>query len=145
MAGLVTGRGATLTYGTTTTWLAKSISIGGFDVTRPSIDTSYLGTTGVRTKMGGDLYELSSITAPFFVEPDELATGGLCSFDDILFDTGNAAAAESAITLTLADAGAATFAGAGHVVGIGLQEIVIDQLITGEITVQWNDWPTIAE
>lgn len=147
MAGLATGRGATLTYGTTTTWLAKTISIGGFDVTRPSIDTSYLGTTGVRTKIGGDLYELSSITAPFFVEPDELATTGLCSFDDILFDTGNAAAAEGGdgITLTLGDAGNATFKAAGHVVGIGLQEIVIDQLITGEITVQWNDWPTIAE
>jgi len=145
MAGLTTGGGAALTYGTTTTWLAKSMSIGGFDVTRPSIDTSYLGTTGVRTKIGGDLYELSSITAPFFVEPDELATGGLCSFDDVLFDAGEAAAAESAITLTLGDAGAATFAGAGHVVGISVDDIALDQLVTGSITFQWNDWPTIAE
>lgn len=148
MAGLATGAGAALSYGTTTTWLAKSISIGGFDITRPSIDTSYLGTTGCRTKIGGDLYELSSFTAPFFIEPDELATGGICSFDDILFDAGEAAASEGGtpkITLTLGDAGAATFIGSGHVVGISVDDIALDQLLTGSITLQWDDWPVIAE
>jgi hypothetical protein len=144
MAGLVTGRGTTLGFGSTTTWTPKYVSFSGFGAQRPSIDTSYLGTTGARTKIGGDLYEISPMTAPFFLEPDELATGGLCSLDDILFDSGNASAAET-MTLTLADAGAATMAATGHVVGVDIQEIVIDQLVMAELTVQFNDWPTIAE
>jgi len=146
MAGLVTGRGATLTIGSgTTTWLPKHPSIGGFSWERPSIDTSHLGTTGCRTKIGGDLYELSSFTSPFFVEPDELATTGICSFDDILYTSNNAASSEASLILTLADAGAATFTASGHVVGVSVEEIAIDQLITGTITWQWDDTPTIAE
>lgn len=144
MAGLVTGRGAALAFGTTgAAFLPKFVSIGGFDLTRPSIDTSYLGTTGVRTKIGGDLYELSSVTSPFFIEPDEMVTG-FSVIDTLLFDAGNAAASET-ITLTLPDTGAATFAGSGHVTGFALQEIAIDQLIMGEITFQWDDWPAITE
>lgn len=144
MAGLVTGRGTTLGFGTTTTWTPKYVSIGGFGAQRPSIDTSYLGTTGTRTKRGGDLYDISPFTAPFFIEPDELATGGLCSLDDILFDTGNASASE-VVTLTMSDTGAATVGGSAHVVGIDFQEFVIDQLVMAELTVQFDDWPTIAE
>lgn len=144
MAGLVTGAGTTLGFGTTATWSPKYTQIGGFGAQRPSIDTSYLGTTGARTKIGGDLYEISPITAPFFIEPDEMATLNFCSLDDILFDAGKVSASET-VTLTLADAGAATMAGAAHVTGINIQDIVIDQLVMAELSVQFNDWPTIAE
>jgi hypothetical protein len=141
---LITGRGCTLTMGTLMTFAPKITQIGGFGWSRPSIDTSYLGTTGCRTKKGGDLYDLDPITASIFIEPDEFATTNLCSIDDVLYDGGNAANAEN-MTLTFSDSGAATMVASGHVTGFSIDDIVLDGLVTGSFSIQWEDAPTIAE
>lgn len=142
---LATGRGSTLTFGTTSTFTPDITQIGGFGWNRPSLDTSHLGTVGVRTMRGGDLYTLDPVTASIFIEPDEFATTDDTSIADILFDSGAAAASESAITLTFADSGAATMAAAGHITGFTIDDIVIDQLVTGSVTFQWDLSPTISE
>lgn len=56
-----TGHGATITFGTTGgTWLCRQIS--GPEVTKPPVDTSYLGTSTKRTKMAADLEDWGPIT-----------------------------------------------------------------------------------
>ena len=55
-----TGHGASITFGTTGgTWLCRQIS--GPEVTKPPVDTSYLGTATKRTKMPADLEEWGSV------------------------------------------------------------------------------------
>ena len=140
----LSGHGATLGFGTTSTFSPAYTSIGGFSASRSSLDTSHLGTTGARTKIGGDLYDISPFTSNFFIDPSTFATGEACSLDDILFDSGAVSVSETA-TITYPDAGAATVAGSAHVTGVSLPELITDTLAVGDLTVQFDDWPTIAE
>lgn len=144
----VSGHGATLGFGTTTGFTPQYTSIGGFGVSRQSLDTTHLGTTGVRTKIGGDVYDVSPFSAPFFMDPDQVATGEDCAFDDILFTGGTSSAAPLAsqtVTLTYPNAGATTFAGSAHVTGVDFPELATDTLAICSITVQYDDMPAIAE
>lgn len=136
---VVTGHGATLAFGTTTAWAPDYTSIGSMSLERPALDSSHLGTTGVRTKLPGDLYELSPFTASFFFEPEASDN----PFDTLLFDTGVGAAAET-ISLTYPTATILTGAGSGFVTGFEIGELVTDQLMTATITVQYADWPTFS-
>lgn len=140
------GHGATLAFGTTTTFSPGYTSLGGFEATRETLDTSGLATTGVRTKIGGDLYDLGEQTHSYLVDPATLATTEANSIDDILFVGGTGSAAPlGAETITLTLSGGASFAGSGYVTGFAIEEIATDQLIAASITTQYADWPTIAE
>ena len=139
---VLSGHGATLTFGTTTTFAPAYTSHSGFEATRPSLDTSSLVTTGTRTKIGGDLYDLGEQTHSYLLDPTTLVTTEANSIDDILFTGGVVAPSE---TITLTFPGTATIAGSGHVTGFALEEITTDQIIAASITTQWDDWPTIAE
>lgn len=135
------GHGATLAFGTTTTFSPGYTSHSGFEGTRESLDTSVLATTGARTMIGGDLFAVGPQTHTYLFDPTLVDTGEAGSVDDLLFDSGSAAAAET-ITLTLG--GAPSMAGSGHITGFALEEVTTDQLLVASITSQWEDWPTIA-
>lgn len=137
--GLNSGHGATLGFGTTTTWSPDYTSIGSWGYSRPSLDTSHLGTTGARTYIGGDLYAISPFTATFLWDADPAND----PVDTLLFDSGDVTASETA-TISYPDAGASSAAGSAHVTGWEQGELVTDTLMTGTITVQFNDAPTLA-
>jgi len=142
---IISGHGATLTFGTTSTFTPKFTSIGGFEASRESLDTSYLLTTGARTKVGGDLFDVGSFSAPFFFEPDQSETTEDCCFDDIMFDSGSVAASETVtITYPTALATDPTVSGAAHVTAVAIEDLATDTLLVANVTLQWNDWPTFT-
>ena len=137
------GHGAALTFATTAAFAPGYTTIGGFEASRDSLDTSTLATTGARTKIGGDLYDVGPQTHTYLLDPTLLATAEAGSIDDLLFDSGAVAASDSSIVITLAGGG--TFTKDGHVTGFSLEDLSTDQLIAATITTQWNDWPTVAQ
>lgn len=138
------GHGSTLAFGTTTTFSPNYTQLGGIGFTRESLDTTGLATTGARTMIGGDIYAVSPQTHTYLMDPETLATTEANSIDDLLFDSG-AVSADEVITITLANAGASTFAGTGHVTSLEMEDIATDQLLAVSLTTQFNDAPTITE
>lgn len=137
---IVSGHGATLGFGTTSTWSPAYTSIGNWGYNRESLRTSDLSTTGTHTYIGGDLYEITPFSAPFFWDPDPVSGDPV---DTLLFDSGAVSVAET-VTISYPDAGSSSAAGSAHVTGWEQGELVTDTLMTGTITVQWEDAPTLA-
>ena len=64
------GTGASIAFGTSN-FTAEVMSINGNDISRPSIDSSHLGTTGARTFLPGDLVDNGSVELEINFDPDE--------------------------------------------------------------------------
>lgn len=133
MAAIQVGTGATLTFGTST-WTGDLTSISWGGISRPSLDTTHLGTTDARTFIPGDLFDPGELTVEF------------------LFDTDSEppyTASPETITLTFPDSDAASGAGAtaaasGFItsfeVNNPLEEVITATMtikFTGDIT--WSD------
>ena len=142
--GLLSGHGSTLGFGTTSTFSPAYTSIGGFGASRETLRTSVLSTQGAHTTIGGDLFEIEPFTANYYLDPDTLATTEANAIDDLLFDSGAVSAAETA-TVTLPNSGASTIAQTADVTGFRIEDLVTDTIVAASITVQFQDWPTIAE
>ena len=136
------GHGSTLAFGTSTAFSPGYVSIGGFEASRETLDTSTLATTGARTKIEGDLFDVGAQTHPYLFDPAALGAAEANGIDTLLFDTGDAAASET-ITITLN--GGATVAGSGHVSGFALDDLATDAIIAASITTQFNDWPVFTD
>lgn len=143
---IISGHGTTLAFGTTTAFAPGYTTIGGFAATRESLDTSTLATTGARTKIGGDLYEVGAFTSQFFFEPALTGAAEAQCVDTLLFDTGNVAASET-VTITFNDPTAQVqkVSGSAHVTGFALEDMTTNSLLVASVTVQWDDWPTFAD
>lgn len=142
---IISGHGATLGFGTTTTFSPAYTSIGGFEASRESLDTSHLGTGGARTKIGGDLFDVGPFSSSFFFDPQLTATTEGNSVDDLLFDSGEVSASET-VTITYPGAGTGkTCAGSAHVTGFAIEELATDTLLMANITIQFDDWPTFDD
>ena len=63
------GTGATIAFGTSS-WSASIRNIDHSDISRPSLDTSHLGTSANRTFMPGDLVDRGEIELEFLFDPD---------------------------------------------------------------------------
>ena len=142
---IMTGHGATLAFGTTSTFAPAFTSIGGPGWTRDSIDTSALATAGARTMIGGDLWAIAPIACSYLLDPSTLAGVEANSIDSLLFDAAAMTVDESAITITLANTEASTFANGGHITALEIEDLTTDALIAVGLTVQWDDTPTIVE
>lgn len=145
---IISGHGATLAFGTSTGFTPKYTSIGGFEMTRESLDTTHLGTQGARTKAPGDIWDIGPFTSSFFFEPAETATSEDCSFLDLLFDTGTTkAAAAETVTVTYNDPTANTqsVSGSAFVTGAAIEDLATDTLLMASVTIQWAGWPTFAD
>ena len=140
-----TGQGAGVVFGTTTTFTPNFTQIGGPGWTRDSLDTTTLATTGARTMVGGDLWTIAPISCTFLIDGSEIATGDDNSIDDILFDSSAMTVSEAAITVTLGNTEASTFAAAGHITEFQMEDITVDALAAASITFQWEDTPIIVE
>ncbi len=65
-----TGFGATLTFGTTTTYTPKKRSISGPGMSREALETSHLATTGgFKTFIPDDLVDGGEVTTDVFWDP----------------------------------------------------------------------------
>ena len=114
------GTGATLTLGTTAISLeATSISSSG--VAWSALETTYLGTTGAKTFVRGDLYDPGEVTVEFWANPSEM-------------DTLLTNAASEVITITYPDSGGATEVATGFVTSWDPSSIEVEGLITGSLT-----------
>lgn len=129
-----TGHGATITFGTTS-WTGSVVSIGGFESSRPAIDTSHLGTTNYRSKIPGDLAD----AGPFS-----------CT---VLWDPASATPAPSVVgaaeTITVSwpisvtgNTVKAKYTASGFVTSVGTPELVTDQVQTGTFEITWATGPT---
>lgn len=141
---IMSGHGATLGFGTTTTYSPGYTSIGGFSASRESLDTSTLATTGARTKIGGDLFDVGSFSCDFLIDIAAIDAGASNAMDDLLFDSGDVTAAET-VTVTYPTADSATCAGTANVLEWGIGDAVTDTLMTGSLVIEWSDWPTFAD
>ena len=142
---IISGHGATLGFGATSTFSPAYTSIGGFEASRESLDTSHLGTTGARTKIGGDLFDVGPFSSTFFFDPQLTATGEGNAIDDLLFDSGAVSVSET-VTITYPGAGTGkSVSGSAHVTGFAIEELTTDQLLMANITIQWDDWPTFED
>lgn len=63
------GTGATIAFGTSS-YSADILSINGSGITRPSIDTSHMGST-VRTFIPGDLVDNGTVEVEIIFDPDD--------------------------------------------------------------------------
>lgn len=117
-----TGFGATCTFGTTTTYAPKKMSINGPGLSRESLKTSHLATSGgYHTYIPDDLVEGGEVSMEVFWDP-------LDTYPPI------SAAAET-ITITNNDTGAATEAFSGFVVGFEPQR-QLGSLMMGTLTLK---------
>ena len=93
-----TGLGTTLGFGTTTTWSPDYLSVAGPSISRGTLQTSHLGTTGgFHTFIQEDLADGGEYSAEFFVDEDD----GFPPFS----------AAPETITLTNSDGSTEAFTG----------------------------------
>lgn len=116
------GTGATITLGTTgVALLATSIQSQG--IAWEAVPTTYLGTTGAKTFVRGDLYDPGTISVNFLTDPQTLDTLLLC-------------AASETITITYPDAGLATEASSGFVTNIDPGTCEVDAMVTGSVTIK---------
>ena len=138
---LLSGHGTTLGFRVSTAFSPGYASIGGYSMTRESIDTSTLATTGTRTMIGGDLFAPGDFTSTYLLDPAlQSVTGPEAQhIDTLLFDSGAVAASET-VTVTLPVAGS-TVAGSAHVTAFELEDLTTDTIIAASITVQWDAAP----
>ncbi len=125
-----TGHGASVTFGTTS-WSGKVIGIPtNLNKARPRVDISYLGTSGQREYMPGDLEDLGEITLDVAFEA---ATG--------LPATGTASETVT-ITWPLAPGGggvtAASLAGTGFITAINYPPMQTNTIQQGQITISFD-------
>lgn len=67
------GTGASLTFSSATESY-DVLSIDVSDVSRPSVDTSHLGTTTARTFIPGDLYDPGTMEIEYLLDPSTMST-----------------------------------------------------------------------
>lgn len=129
---LSTGHGTTITFGTSS-FTAAFRSVGGATEDRPEIDTSYLGTTGHRTKIPGDLADAGSFDIEFLVDAE----------DDPPWPDITEVAETVTITypVTVTGQTAANEAGSAFVTSVTKPTLVTDELMVGTATITWADGP----
>lgn len=146
MAGLQTGHGTTLAFGTTAAFSPSYTSIGGPGWTRDSIDTSSLSTAGARTMIGGDLWAISPIQSTYLLDPalldDTPAAEESNAIQFLLFNSGAMTVDE---TITITTSNGAIFAGSGHVTALEVEDLTTDSLVVASLSTQFADTPTITD
>jgi len=146
---IISGHGTTLAFGTVTTFTPLYTTIGGFAATRESLDTSSLSTTGSRTKVGGDLFDVGAFTSSFFFEPALTGSGESNEIEKLLFDPDETGTVRGSITATIAfndpTAAVQKISGSSHLTGFAIEDMTTNSLVVANITVQWDDWPAFAD
>lgn len=133
-AGIQTGHKATIAF-TTSAFTASFTKIGGFEMSRESLDTSHLGTTSYRTKRPGDLVDCGQFECEFFYGAD--------------VQPPITAVAET-VTITLPDStsgsgSGATIVGSGYISSFTTPDLVSDQMMVATMTVVWAGQPTFND
>lgn len=124
-----TGHGATIAFGTSTTFVAEFTSIGGIDVSRVALDTTHLGTTSARSFQPGDLPDYGSCVLSFNFAHKQVVP------------PITATAAEQ-ITITLPEATSTgnppTLVGSGFITDFSFPELITDTLMAATATIKWT-------
>ncbi len=135
-----TGHGATIAFGTSTTFTPLIISIDGAEESRPRLDTSHLGTTGHRTFIPGDLREFSTFTVTCLADPTVAADMNVPFVST-----------PETLTITLGKTVAASSSGATYggtniafITGRTLPSVATDNLMTYTFDISWASTPTFT-
>ena len=154
MAGLQTGHGTTLAFGTTTGFSPGYTAIGGPGWNRNTLDTSVLATTGGRPSIGGDVWTVKPIVSTYLLDPSTLATSQANSIDDLLFNknetstgTARASAGNNEIKLATAEtytdneliSASITLTGG---TGVGQTRTVVSNVASTDTATLSRDWGT---
>ena len=115
------GTGATVVFGTTG-FSANVTGINHSGLSRAAIDTSYLGTTGGRTFIPGDLYDPGQLTLEIDFDPASVIA-------DEIYST----AAET-VTVTFPDA--STLSGSAFCTNLSFG-VPLEDKQTGSVTLDW--------
>lgn len=122
-----TGHSASLTLGTTSgTWKVRSITLHEREI--PLVDTTYLATTTMRTKMVGDLYDNTPIVIEVLFQGTQgLPTVGVSETVTVTFPIPGGGAST-----------APTLVGTGIINKVKYPKLATNELQVGEITVTWD-------
>ena len=122
-----TGHGTTLAFATTS-WAGKIQQLSGFSKSRQKVETSYLGTSGDKTFVPGDLNDWEDVTATVLFE----CVTGLPALGS----------ADETITVTYpVPPGGSTggiVAGTGFITRVKYPQAQTGTIMLGEITFAWS-------
>ena len=122
-----TGHGTTLAFATTS-WAGKIKQLSGFSKSKQKVETSYLGTSGDKTFIPGDLNDWEDVTATVLFE----GTVGLPALGS----------ADETITVTYpVPPGGSTggiVAGTGFITRVKYPQAQTGTIMEGEITFAWS-------
>ena len=122
-----TGHAAAFTLATTGgTWKPREIKVHDREI--PTVDTTYLATTVMRTVMVGDLYDLTMVVIKVLFQGTQgLPTVGVSETVTITFPTPGGGAATPA-----------TLIGTGIIVKVVYPTLMTNELQMGEIHIKWD-------
>ena len=127
------GTGATLAI-STATWAASIQSISWSGITRESVATSHLETTGGRTFIPGDLYDPGDLELEVQYDPDDRPPfSGVAETWTITYP------------LAAGSATAATHAATGFVTSFTPGQAEVDTLMVSSITVKFSSDITFVD
>lgn len=134
-----TGHGATIAFGTTTTYTPDTTSIGGINASRTAIPVPHLGLSRVgsggsawTTKIVGDIITPGSL---------EVSTYWVPASNKLLPPIG---LAQETVTITYANADATTIAFPAAVTSFQLSSAESDQPMLLSYTLDMMDLPTVT-
>lgn len=122
----ISGRGTLIAFAGTVGWTPKYISIGGVNISREDLQTSYLGQSAV-----SGVYWHTYIPDPF-VEPGEIECEFFWEPENTIIDIATGAA--GTITLTYANTDASTVAASGYAKVTNIGPAEIGSLLRGTLT-----------
>lgn len=129
-----TGHGASIAF-TTSAFVASFRSIGSFEMSRPDIDTSHLGSTTYRSFTPGDLIDAGEFQCEFLYNADTPPPYS---------------AIPETITISLpfsngASTTKAQIAGSGYISKWSSPELATDVLQLSTMTIKWAGGPTFTD
>lgn len=122
------GTGATVTFGTTTI-KANVTGVSWSGLSRESVPTSHLATTGGMTFMPGDLYDPGELSIDIQFDPDMTADADIVAAAETVTVTFPFAPGESSTN--------ASWAATGFITSVDM-DTPLEDVMTGSITVKFS-------
>jgi hypothetical protein len=125
------------------TFAADVLAVSGSGISRPSVDTSHMGTTGGRTFMPGDLYDTGTTEVEFAIDADAgFATTRIPGYS-AAFDPASTTKIKIQFPTPVGGSSGGSFECLGFVTDLSWGA-VIEERMTGTFTIKWSGTPTWA-
>lgn len=117
-------------------------SVNGFSWTRPALNSSVLSTRYFEAYVPGDLWDAGEMSCDFLTDPDSWLA---LNDDDTPWESPIVSDLDDSGTITVTfptpEGGltGAQLIGTGMVSGVSMGELVNNELLTGTMTIQWDN------